>query len=192
MVNGTGFEILQELKLEIMKTETISHRRPLFRSSLEKRAERDSYIISLSNWCGLLVFGGLTAFFLTMKAFGLHQILAFRFLNFIFMVAGLLVAFFSYRRKYNYKGIRFLTGIKMGIHITLLGTLLFALFMCGYLYYDHDFMNYLHENAEFGEYLTPIRAAGGIFMEGFATGAILTFSFMLLFKDEEFNPNLEK
>jgi hypothetical protein len=175
-----------------MKTHTIIEKRPLFKSSFEKRAARESYIISIANWCGLGLFAGLTAFFLCMKAFGLHQILAFRFLNFVFMVGALLIAYFSYMKKFDYKGIRFLTGIKMGIHINLLGTFLFALFMFGYLYYDADFMRYIQENGEFGEYLTPMRAAGGVFMEGFATGAILTFSLMLLFKDEEFNPNLEK
>lgn len=164
----------------------------MFKSSFEKRAARESYIISLANWCGIALFAGLTGFFLCMKAFNLHHILAFRFLNFVFMVGALLFAFFSYMRKFGYKGIRFLTGLKMGIHINLLGTFLFALFMFGYLYYDQDFMRYIQEHGEFGEYLTPMRAAGGVFMEGLATGTVLTLSFMLLFKDEEFNPNLEK
>lgn len=175
-----------------MKTQTISEKRPFFKSPVEKRAARESYIINIANWCGILLFVCLTAFFLTMKAFGLHQILAFRFLNFIFMAGALLVAYLSYMKKFGYKGIRFLTGIKMGIHINLLGIFLFALFMFGYLYFDTEFMRYIKENGEFGEYLTPIRAAGGVFMEGFATGAILTFSLMLLFKDEGFNPNLQK
>lgn len=175
-----------------MKTQTIPHRTALVKTPREKREARESYMISVGNGGGLLLSGFLMAFFLVMRAFGLHEILAFRFLNFIFIAGAVLLAFMMYRRKYGYEGIRYLAGIKMGIHVTLLGTLLFALFMGIYLSADNGFMNYIQDNGEFGKFLTPVRAAGGLFMEMFATGAILTFSFMQLFKDEKFNPNLEK
>ena len=80
----------------------------------------------------------------------------------------------------------------MGIHVTLLGALLFSLFMGIYLVVDTSFMEYITEHGEFGKFLTPARAAGGVFIEGFASGAIITFILMQLFKDEEFNPNYEK
>jgi len=174
-----------------MKTQTIPHK-TLFLSTKEKREARGAYVIRLGNWCGILLFGALAGFFLVMKVFGLHEILAFRFLNFVFILGGILTAFFTYKKKFGYKGIRYLTGIKLGFHVTLLGTVLFSLFMWAYLVIDTSFMNYIIEHGAFGEYLTPIRAAGGVFMESLATGAILTFSFMQLLKDEEFNPNLKK
>jgi hypothetical protein len=80
----------------------------------------------------------------------------------------------------------------MGIHINLLGTFLFAVFMGIYLSVDTNFMEYIQHHGEFGRFMTPVRAAGGVFMESFATGAILTYALMQLFKDEGFNPNLQK
>ncbi len=172
-----------------MKTQVIQQKTRL--TPLQKRTARESWVINLCNGCGLLMFACLFIFFIDMKVAGWHQILTLRFFNFIFIAGAVLLAFFLYRKKYDYRGIRYLTGIKMGIHITLLGSLLFALFMGIYLSVDTHFMGHVQRFAEFGEYLTPVRAAGGIFIESFATGAILTFSFMQLFKDEEFNPNEE-
>lgn len=178
-----------------MKTQTIT-KEHIYRSPSmtkeEKRAERDSYVMKLSNWCGVFTFVALAAFFLIMRAFGLHEILAFRYLNFIFLASVVLIAFTLYRKRFNYEGIRYLTGIKMGIHINLLGSFLFAVFMGIYLSADTSFMEYIQHHGEFGRFLTPIRAAGGLFIETFAAGAILSYSLMQLYKDEEFNPNLEK
>jgi hypothetical protein len=178
-----------------MKTQTISREHIYTSPSLtkeEKKAERDSYVMKLSNWCGIFVFISFAGFFLTMKAFGLHEILAFRFLNFVFQAAAVLIAFRLYRRRFHYEGIRYQTGIRMGIHINLLGTFLFAVFMGIYLSVDTNFMEYIQHHGEFGRFMTPVRAAGGVFMESFATGAILTYALMQLFKDEGFNPNLQK
>lgn len=175
-----------------MKTQVIQHKATLVKTPLQKRTARETYIINLCNSCGLLVFAGLLIFFLSMKEVGWHEILALRYFNFIFIAGGILLAFFLYRRKYDYKGIRYLAGMKMGIHISLLCSLVFALFMGIYLSIDTHFMGFVQSHAEFGKFLTPVRAAGGVFIENFASGTILTFSFMQLFKDEEFNPNLDK
>jgi len=175
-----------------MKTQVIPQKEHVLKTvkaPVDKRTEKDTYVMALCNRCGLLAFALLTGFFLIMKAFGLHEILAFRYFNVIFLAGCILMAFLLYRKKHDYKGIRYLTGIRMGIHVTLLGAILFSIFMGVYLAIDTGFMEYVQEHGQFGEFLTPVRAAGGVFIEGFASGAIITFSLMQLFKDEEFNPN---
>jgi hypothetical protein len=178
-----------------MKTETISHRTAGFLSSQqkrEKREARESYIISLSNWCGIAVAASLIGFFLVMRALNLHEILVLRYFNFLFLGGGILAAYLIYRKKYNYKGIKYLTGIKMGMHVCLVGLIPFCIFMGIYLSADTGFMEYIQHHAAFGKFMTPIPAAAAVFMEAFATSSVLTLSLMQLLKDEEFDPNYQK
>jgi hypothetical protein len=174
-----------------MKTQIISHK-TTFLSKEQKRELRDNYVNSIGNRCGLIVSATLVAFFLIMRAFNLHEMLVLRYFNFVILAGGIIGAFLSYKRKFGYKGIRYFPGIKMGAHVCLVAMVPFAIFMGIYLAVDTSFMEYIRENAAFGKYLTPARAAGGLFMEAFATGVVLTLSLMQFFKDEEFNPNYEK
>jgi hypothetical protein len=157
-----------------MKTQKLIHRN--FTQKLY------SYESALCNWSGLLVSVSLIAFFLFMKAFGLYEVLSFRYFNFVFLLTGILTTFYNYKKKVARDGIDYFTGIKMGIRITLIAVVPFVFFMAIYLYVDKEFMNYIRGNAEFGRYLSPFIASGAVGIEGFVSGGITTFAAMQYFK----------
>lgn len=157
-----------------MKTEKLIHKK------IDDRAL--SYEAVLCTWTGLLVSAALTGYFFLMKMLGLYEVLWLRYFNAAFMVGGLLLTFFNYRNKMSPEGIPYLAGIRMGLRVTLTAIIPFAIFMAIYLRLDPSFMEYIIRSAEFGEYLTPGRAAGYIALEGFAGGAIMTYVMMPYFK----------
>jgi len=156
-----------------MKIHKLTHK-----SSLNKYY---SYESSLCNWAGLIVSMSLIVFFLFMKTCGLYEILSFRYLNFVFLLFGILATFKDYR-KVSQEGIDYLTGIKMGMRVTLTAVIPFALFMWIYLTIDTNFMGYIKQYSAFGSYLSPIVSAGAIGIEGIVSGAITTFIAMQYFK----------
>jgi hypothetical protein len=119
-----------------------------------------------------------------MKAVGLAEILSFSYFNFVFMAIGILSAFSYYKNKYSPSGLDYLFGLRLGIRITLTAIIPFAIFIGIYLKMDSYFMEFIVNNADFGEYLTPLIAAGEIAIEGFVAGALVSYITMPYFKKE--------
>lgn len=142
----------------------------------------DSYESALCNWIGAGVSISLIAFFLSMKLFDLSQVLSLRYLNFFFLAGGIITAFYYYKKKYSPEGIDYLTGLKMGMRISLTAVVPFAVFIGIYLKLDTVFMDYIVNFAEFGEYLTSGSAAAAIGFEGVVSGAMVTYMSMQYFK----------
>ncbi len=142
----------------------------------------DSYESALCNLIGAGVSISLIMFFLAMKFFDLSQVLSLRYLNFFFLAGGIITAFYYYKKKYSPSGIDYLSGLKMGMRISLTAVIPFAIFIGIYLKIDSDFMNYIINFAEFGEYLTPGNAAAAIGFEGVVSGALVTYMSMQYFK----------
>lgn len=157
-----------------MKTQKIIHK------NIDSKTS--SYESTLSNWAGLSVLMSLIVFFIVMKLVGLFEVLELRYFNFIFLLSGILIAFYNYRKKNSVQGIDYLSGLRMGLRISLIAVLPFAIFMGIYLKVDEGFMNYVKENAEFGRYLSPGIVSGVIAIEGIASGVITTFIAMQYFK----------
>jgi fumarate reductase subunit D len=158
-----------------MKTKMVIEKREVI------KPER-SYSSGLANITGILVSGALIAYFLIMRAFNLHEVLGLRYLNFVILLTGILIAFTTYKKKNKAEGIDYLTGLKMGFQITSVAIIPFAIFIGIYLSIDHHFMEYLKVHAFYGGFLTPGLSAIGILMEGHASGAIMTFMAMQYFK----------
>ncbi len=160
-----------------MKTQKITHK------NIENNS--NSYESTLSLWAGLFVLMSLVVFFIIMKVVGLYEVLEFRYVNFIFLFSGILTAFYNYRKKLSINGIDYLTGLRMGLRISLIAVLPFAIFMGVYLKVDEGFMYYVKEHAEFGSYLSPGIVSGAIAIEGIVSGAITTFIAMQYFKKND-------
>lgn len=146
--------------------------------------ENEPSTFSLSTEVGLITSISLMLFFLTMKLFNLHEILLFRYLNFIFLLSGMLIVFNYFNKKTKGKGIDYLTGISLGVRFSFAAVVPFAFFMGIYLTLDDWFMTYIKNTAEFGSYLNPVIAAGAIFIEGIGAGVITTFMMMQYFKEK--------
>lgn len=157
-----------------MKTQKLAHKTELKIFSEES---------ALCYKTGFLVAASLIGFFFLMKAIGFYEILGLRYLNVIFLLTGIIIAFSSYRsKKESDNEIDYLTGLKMGMHITFAAAIPFAIFMAIYLNIDKNFMIYIQQNAMFGEYLSPLSAAVATLLEGAASGVIITFMVMQYFK----------
>lgn len=146
--------------------------------------ENKPSVFSLSTEVGLITSISLMVFFLTMKLFNLHEILLFRYFNFIFLLSGMLIVFNQFNKKTKGKGIDYLTGISLGVRFSLAAVVPFAIFMGIFLTLDEGFMTFIKKTAEFGSYLNPVIAAGAICIEGIGAGVITTFMMMQYFKEK--------
>jgi len=129
----------------------------------------------------VLVFSGFMTYFLIMRSIGLHEVFMLRYLNALFLTAGIFLAIYSYKK--NMKGvISYKKGLKMGMFITLTAVIPFATFIYLYLNIDDGFLNLVEKNTEFREFISPITVAGFICLEGVCSGSIITFIVMQYFK----------
>jgi hypothetical protein len=171
-----------------METTKIHDKTVLVNKREEERIEEDlrygyrTYERNLSIVMGVVLSGMLIMYFLIMKMFGLEVNLNFRYLNAVFYVIALSVAFWQFRKRTGFK-IKYFQGLKMGVIICAIGALIFSVFMGVYLSFDHEFMSYVQRSIEYGTYATPLLTAFAIFSEGFVGGAITAFVLLPFFKE---------
>lgn len=138
-----------------------------------------NYITMLCNVIGILTFLFLMIYFLLMAAIGLRELYALRDLNFIILAGGILLGLFLYKRKYDQMD--YLTGIKIGLRITLTAVLPFSVLIYSYLATDTSFINYFKARLSTGEllsisgdFITPLTLALVICLEGTISGCIIS------------------
>lgn len=148
----------------------------------------ESDVSGLCNIAGALTFLFLMLYFIIMRSVGLHELFALRDFNFMFLLAGILLALSRYRKTRKSK-IEYRTGLKIGMRITLTAVIPFALFIYFYINTDDSFMHVLRIKlyageftAVLGEIISPAIAAGIICAEGLLSGALTTFIAMQYFK----------
>jgi drug/metabolite transporter (DMT)-like permease len=141
-------------------------------------------IFSLCAETGALIFSGFMGYFLIMRAIGLHEVFTLRYLNALFLVAGIALAMHSY--KSNMKdSVDYKKGLQMGMFITLVAVLPFAVFIYLYLNIDDGFLNLVEKDARLREFVSPATVAGFICLEGICSGSIITFVVMQYFRKKE-------
>jgi hypothetical protein len=143
----------------------------------------DAYTISLCNRLGSTIFVLLVVFFLIMKSLGLHEITSLHYFNGLFLLFGLFLALSKISKKNESKKIEYFVGIKIGMRMTLIAIIPFAIFIALYLKIDTAFMTFLNHNAIFGDFLSPLVAALAIAVEGIVSGFVLTFILLPYFKE---------
>jgi hypothetical protein len=168
--------------------QNITNSRQLLKPGVERpvviKRER-SHLRSMTTVGGLIIGAVLIAYFLLMRALGLHEVLWLRYFNFVIVLAGQFIVFSMYRKKYSPDGIEYMPGLLNGFKMTFMSVWPLALFMFIYLSIDKNFMMYVKEHGEFGSWLTPFNSAIGLLMEGDASGAVITLSLMQFFKNDK-------
>ncbi|HEV7229911.1 MAG TPA: DUF4199 domain-containing protein [Bacteroidia bacterium] len=149
----------------------------------EKTDLRTSASTRLSLGTGLTISAILIAYFFVMASLGLHKHLTLRAFNLVPLIAGIIFALNRYSKMRGGK-IEYFKGIRLGMMVTAIATLPFAVFLLIYLNIDTDFMNYLIQHMEMGKYLSPPAAAIAAFIEGLSTGFIATFVAMPYYKKQ--------
>jgi hypothetical protein len=133
---------------------------------------------------GLLISVTLIAYFFLMKALNLAQVVELRFFNFVIIAAGICYAI-NYAKQHLHEQEFYLKGLAQGMIVTAVTVTSFALFMTIYLtYFDQPLMQEISKRVPYSGSLDGMIIFVSIFMEGMASGAIITFAAMQYFKSE--------
>jgi Protein of unknown function (DUF4199) len=139
---------------------------------------------------GIYMFLGFVAFFFAMKSLGLYTNINLRGLNVLIHATFAFLAMRAFRF-HNPEPFEFLTTFAVGFRTSLLGVLGFALFQFIYLQFlDPTFMQYIHENALMGSYLTPAFASIILVVEGLGVSIFASYVGMRLLTVKEAVPPL--
>ncbi len=130
----------------------------------------------------VICLAGLIGFFLLVKALGFAHITQLRLIN-------LLILFFAIRhvlrqeRREDNNRLEYLTGLMHGTFLSILVSIGFAAFVFFYLsYLDRSLLQHMIQHEVFGEFLNPLSAALITFVEGLASGTVLSFVLMRVLK----------
>jgi hypothetical protein len=133
---------------------------------------------------GLVTALALIAFFLAMKAMNLAQIVELRFFNILIIAAGICIGINNLKNRLNEPEFS-LKGLAQGMIITVVTVVTFALFVTIYLrYFDVGLMEEIGRRVPYTGQLDGLIVFVAVFMEGMASGAIITFSAMQYFKSQ--------
>lgn len=123
---------------------------------------------------GLKIAGGLIAFFLIMKLVGLVHHYELRFLNVFIQVGGIYFALKKFRETHD-QHLNYFRALVTGVATGAISSVIFALFLFGYLSIDASLMQGVIENEPMGRYLNPYITAFMVALEGLFSGLLFTF-----------------
>ena len=133
---------------------------------------------------GILMTLALIGFFMLMTAFGLEHHLELRAFNIFILFSFVLMAVKAYRRRRNYRTPYF-SGLGVGVLTTIIGTVLFAMFVLLYLtVISPEFMAQIKSQEPFGDFLTPLLVVLTIIIEGTASGILVSYALMQYFRPD--------
>jgi len=131
---------------------------------------------------GVITSLALIAYFMLMKVLGLAHVLELRFFNFIIIATALFISIRKYKERLHEREF-YLKGLGEGMMVTATTTVIFGIFMGFYLaYMDPALMDIIRAESSFGRYLDPLMVVFSIFLEGMASGAVITFAIMQYLK----------
>lgn len=158
-----------------------------------KAIRKSSPIWSIGLKIGLLTCMALVAYFLLMKLFNLHMVLELRLFNFVILTGGICLGIYKLKHELR-EGEYYLQGLAQGFLIAVVAVTCFASFFVLYLlFFDHELLEHIR-NA-FSPNLTYINIMSvfiALIMEGFASGAIISFCVMQYFKTADIKRELKK
>jgi len=133
---------------------------------------------------GLVTSLALILYFLAMKALNLAQVVELRFFNFVVIAIGICYGINMLKTRLHEQEF-YLKGLAQGMIIAAVTVVTFALFITIYLrYFDPGLMGEISRRVPYTGSLDGLVVFVSIFMEGMASGAIITFSAMQYFKSE--------
>jgi hypothetical protein len=165
--NESGYLKINFIKNSIMETSKIS---------IQKLAIK---------WGGL-IFICLVAYFMFMKYMNLIHIIEFRALNFLILVGGIFMGMRNYKLLKK-KKMEYLQGLMLGILISAVSAITFALFIGIYFsQIDSLLLEQLKGNALIlGVYITPFSSMVTIVLEGMFSGMMISFSLIPYFQNDK-------
>jgi len=123
---------------------------------------------------GLRIAAGLIGFFLIMKLVGLSHHVELRLLNLFIISGGVYMALKKFKQSHSDR-LNYFRGLITGVATAAIGTLVFALFLFGYMQLDSEMMQFIIENEPMGRYMNPYIASFIVALEGVFSGILVTF-----------------
>ena len=129
---------------------------------------------------GIFIFLSLVGYYFIMKAFGLHDNMWLRGLNF-----GI-VFFWLYQMNHSKKeSTKYLEQFANNLIAAATGVLMFSLSIFIYLtWLNPEFMNVMEQSWMFSNILTPALISVAVFIEGIASSVVLSLIVMQIFKNK--------
>ena len=131
---------------------------------------------------GLYTALGLIVYFLAMRVIGQETNIWLRLLNFFILGAGVYMLFKKmFGKKHTHYS--YFDGLKMGVVLTATAVATFVIFLALYVnFVDPTFISVLENSQIWGNQLKIEEAAFAILIEGLASGVVISFTGMQLFK----------
>lgn len=130
---------------------------------------------------GLLIFSGLTAFFVLMKTLGLVHVLELRVLNLFIVGAGIYFGLREYRSTFE-QATNYFNSFRFGLITGSLGIIPFALMMVAYLSASSEFMDEVRATEIMRAFLNPVNVGFVLLAEGLGSVFLVTYTVMQYLK----------
>jgi len=121
---------------------------------------------------GLWMAAGFTGFFLLMYSAGVAHNYSLRMLNSVIHLGLLYGAISTYREYKPGKVGNYVSGVAMGMYSSVIGVLIFTIFMGAFLALEGNLLAHIKETMPVGRYLTSLTTPIFIFVEGIAVSLI--------------------
>jgi len=133
---------------------------------------------------GLLTSVALIGYFLLMKLIGLADVIELRLLNFLILGIGVSYGIYQLKKTMSNEDF-YLKGLAEGFMIVVFAVIPFSIFMTVYLqFFDVELLNQIKASVALSQYVNWMTIFFVVSLEGYASGAILTFAAMQYFKNE--------
>lgn len=123
---------------------------------------------------GLLIAGGLMAYFLLMQLAGLAHHVELRLLNLFILVGGVYFALKKFKQTHS-DHLNYFRALVTGVATSSIASIVFALFLFLYMQFDPSLMDSITENEPLGHHLNPYMASFIVALEGVFSGLLVTF-----------------
>ncbi len=130
---------------------------------------------------GLLTSLFLIIYFILMKLIGQEANFSLRFLNFFILIGGVYALLANSYAKSPMPS--YFEGLISGLLLTVTAVVAFVIFLAAYVsFIDPGFIEILENSRIWGNRLSIGEAAFAIFIEGIASGVVISFAWMQYFK----------
>jgi hypothetical protein len=130
---------------------------------------------------GLFTSLALILYFLSMKLFGLETNFYLRFLNFLIIIIGVYALI---KQELKKPEATYFSTLINGISMTVVTVLTFLVFLAVYIkFIDPSFIEVMEASNIWGNQLSVAQASVAIFIEGMASGLVITFAWLQYFKN---------
>ncbi len=130
---------------------------------------------------GLYTALALIVYFLSMKLFGLEKNFYLRFLNFLIIIVAVYALIKNELKKPD---ATYFSSLLKGISMTVVTVLVFLVFLAVYIkFIDPSFIEVMEASQIWGNQLSVAQSSIAIFIEGMASGVVITFAWLQYFKN---------